>query len=173
MINVLKFLPLTVFIVYARLNGMTDVAWREAFILGGICTLIVVAVQLYKKVTFDRLMLGVNLFLLVGAVAFLGELYGILMLYGTYKGAALLACVGIVGLMTTLFTDARFIGVDVVGKTALKKRYSFMLLLVTMLAFVWAVMMNQQGLVVSAIVPFIILRVMYEEFGKKLEFNNN
>jgi len=170
-ITILQFLPLTIFLVYARLNGMTDLAWRDAFILAGVTTLIVVAIQVYKKVTFDRLMLGVNLFLLVGAIGFLGKLYGLLSLYGTYKGAALLICTSLIGIVATLFTKAGFIGVNVIGKAPLKRRYSCFLLIINMIAIVWAIITYQYGLLISAAFPFIVLRFMYENFSKKLMEN--
>ena len=168
-IDLIKYLPIIVFTICSRLNSMTDAAWQNAFILGGIFAAIVVAIQFDKKVIFDRIMLGVNLFLSVGAIAFLGSFYSLLYFYGTYKGAALLMCTGLVGIATTLYTDVGFIGADVEGKAHLKRIYSYQLLVINGFFIMWALMTNCYDVLISVVVPFIALRTAYERFVKQLQ----
>jgi|GEM_PF-5042005 len=164
--SLLKSLPLIVLVVYARLHGMTDIAWKNAFILAGITTFIVVPIQLYQKITMDRLMLGVNVFVLGIAVAFLGEMSKILSFCHTYKGAALLLCIAIVGITATLFTDAGFIDAEFIGQEYLRKKYSYILLGINIIAIIWSVLTTSKGFFVSIVIPFVILRVTYENLIK-------
>ncbi len=151
----------------ARLNGMTNLAWQKAFIAGGLCTLIVLAIHLYKKVTLDRLMLGVNLFLLVGALLFLGDISSLLYYYGTYKGAVFLSCVAIVGLFTTFFSETGFFVVKINDKKMIRTS-SLRLLFVTLMSIIWSLITNKYGLIISAVIPFILLRTIYAKVGDKL-----
>jgi len=167
-IDSLKFLPLTVFMLSARFGGQTDLAWKQAFILGGLCTIVILCIHLYKNVILDRLMLGINLFLLVGSGAFLSNSLYVLYYFGTYKGAVFLSCIAIVGLATTLFSNTGFIGIrtnhtDMIHKTSLQ------LLFLTIICIAWSLIANDYGLIVSAVIPFVILRMMYAKLGDKLK----
>ena len=53
--HMIAFLPLTGFMAYARMKGMTMLAWQGAFIFAGILTIVVVAMQLYKKLSLTVL----------------------------------------------------------------------------------------------------------------------
>jgi hypothetical protein len=163
----IKFLPLVAFMLTARLGGMDDIAWKNAFIVGGLCTIMVVAFHLYKKIMFDRLMLGVNLFLLVGACAFLSNMYSLLYYFGTYKGPVFLVSTFVVGLCTTIFSKAGFVGVDTPDR---KKIYttSLRLLFFNFVCIIWSIMTNDNGFIISVVVPFVALRVIYDRYGKQL-----
>lgn len=166
-IDSLKFLPLTIFMLSARLGGLTDVAWKQAFFLGGLCAIIIFAIHIYKKVILDRLMLGINLFLLVGAFAFLGNVPLFLYCYGTYKGAVFLSCLGIIGVITTCFSQAGFIGVITNNKREMRKA-SLQLLVLNIIAIVWSLAANNYGLLITAVIPFIVLRIVYAKLRDNL-----
>jgi hypothetical protein len=152
----------------ARVGGLTNLAWQQAFILGGICTIIILGIHLYKKVILDRLMLGVNLFLLVGAFAFLSDTSSILYYFGTYKGAVFLSCIAIVGLVTTFFSHAGFIGIKTNNAKMIRKS-SLQLLFFTIISIIWSLITNNYGLLTSAVIPFIILRTIYAKLGNELK----
>lgn len=154
----IKFLPLTGFMVYARMKGMTSLAWQEAFYVAGLLALIVFAVLWYKKITLDRLMLGMNLFLFSAAVGFFFNIEPLLNFYEAYKGVALLGNVAIVGILSTLFFPAGFIGI--VHSDTMKS--SLILLGASILAVIWSVIMNTQGIALSAALPFILLKIFQE-----------
>jgi len=166
-ITVINVLPLTVFMLTARWGGWTDLAWRDAFIFGGLCTIFVIAVYVYKRATFDRLMLGVNLFLLVGALLFLSNAFSLLYYYGAYKGVVFLSGIAVVGVITTFFSEAGFIGVEGRNKIAIRKA-SLQLLLFTIFGIIWSFVMNNYGLIITAVVPFIMLRIVREKLSKQL-----
>ncbi len=133
--------------------------------MSGFIAVIVSAIQLYASVIIDRLILGVNLFLAVGAVAFLGNIDLLLYYYATYKGVVFLSSIAFVGLITTLFSDAGFVGVAAHNKK-LVRNASLQLLALTCAAIAWSYVMNTDGLLVAVMLPFMILRLMYEKLGK-------
>src|SRR5581483_10607552 len=58
------FFPLFVFVdVYIITND-----WLYAFIAGGILALLQITAFLFKNLSFDRFMLAINLFLVIGAI---------------------------------------------------------------------------------------------------------
>ncbi len=164
--HMIAFLPLTGFMAYARMKGMTMLAWKGAFIFAGILTIVVVAIQLYKKITIDRLMLGANAFFLVGATAFLCEIRSILYWYGMYKGAIFMACVVAVGCIT-LFLPTGFIGVEHPDSKKVYKT-SLQLLGMSVFGLIWAFVMNQYGITVAAAIPFLVLKLLRDILMKKL-----
>lgn len=166
-ILLLKYAPLFLFILCARYKGLTDLAWRDAFIVGGIASVVVVAIQLYKKEIIDRCMLGINLFLILGAVGFLCDISLLLYYYSAYKGVSLLSCIAVVGLLTTLFSPAGFIGIEITKKRLIYDA-SFQLLLVNILAIVWSFIMNSEGLFLAVVVPYLVVCVMYERIGRDI-----
>ncbi len=162
----LKFIPLTVFLLYARYQGMTTLAWKEAFILAGILALCITSILIYKRVLLDRLMLGMNLFFLVGASAFLFAIMPLLYFYGTYKGAAFFCNILFVGFVTTFFAQAGFVGVQT--SDASQVRYCSLLLLGgCILGLIWSTLTNAYGLFISAGLPFICLKSLQEFLAKR------
>ena len=164
----IKILPIFIFMLYARLNGMTELAWKNAFFIGGIAAIFVVTIQLYKKILIDRLVLGINLFLLLGAVAFLSEWDHLLDYYQAHKGAVLLSCIFVIGLITTVFTSAGFIGVKSEKKEKIKI-YSYILLFINIATIVISTTLNSYGIIASVIAPFILLKLCRDTYVEKIK----
>lgn len=160
--NLLIYVPLVAFILYAWAYGMTDQAWLGAFELGGLLALIVTGMQLKEGVILDRIMLGLNVFLIVGAIGFLFDVGAILEWYSVSRGGPLFGSIAMVGLIATLFTKAGFIGVIKRDKQA-QKYASFLLLAATFVAFIWAVNGDDRGIFWAVVVPFILLRLTREQ----------
>lgn len=115
----------------------------------------------------DRIMLGINLFLIVGAIGFLLNNDTILDWYGSTKGGPLFCAVAIVGIITTMFSSRGFIGV-VAKKRELVVYSSLLLLAATFIALVWSVSAESQGIFWAIVVPFILLKVMREKLIEHL-----
>lgn len=162
-----KYFPLIAFLWTAKLLGMTEEAWRCAFILGGIAAVIFTALFVHKNVILDRLMLGANLFLVIGAIGFLFRAGSILYWYGMYEGASFLFPIVLVGLATMTYSTAGFIGVLHANNNTIRSA-SIKLLVVTLFAFGWSIVANNAGLFISAALPFIILKVIQ---SKLIEWN--
>ena len=155
----IAIVPIISFMNYMRWYGMDEQAWRGAFIFAGFAAIAVYAVQLRYKVEIDRLMLGLNSFLLIGALGFLFNNEVILQWYSSSKGGPLFVCTAAVGLLTTLFTKRGFIGLQSVDKQAIKYG-SFLLLAATFVALIWSIQSNDQGIIWAVAAPFILLRLI-------------
>ena len=100
----LQIAPLVAFMVYARLNQMTNIAWIHAFIFSGIIAIGVIAILFHKRVLMDRLYLGANLFLILGACGFLFKLPLIIEWYHATNGGPFFSFIAAVGFFASLFT---------------------------------------------------------------------
>lgn len=163
--------PLIAFIVYRLMyrGEITDLVWRDAFILSGSIALAVYAFILYKGKFVNRIWLGPNIFFMVGAVAFLFEITPILVFYHTYKGLSFLSGIFFAGLITTFFSPLGFFGVANKDEKTVRKA-SLQMLGVIVIAMIWSYITNDYGLHVSAVLPFIVIRVVSsiveKQFGK-------
>ncbi len=158
-----QWLPLFVFLMFARFYDMTDDLWRQAFYVSSLCAILVTAFLLYKKIIIDRLRFGINLFLMSGAVAFLTDSESVLRFFEMYKGVVFFGGIIVVGIITTFFSPLGFIGISVTNQQELKKS-SLLLLGATIGALVWSFFMNDYESIVSIVVPFIALRLLRKSF---------
>src|SRR5579872_6687196 len=107
-----QFLPLVAFLWTARYFGFNDTGWMYAFYAGSIIAIIQSAIFAFYKIFFNRFLLAINLFLLGGGVAFLTHSKILLNLYSDYQQVMLFVAFIIVGVVTTFFTKAGFVGVE-------------------------------------------------------------
>ena len=163
----IKLLPILGFMLYARMAGMNEQAWSHAFIFGGLLALGVTLILLQKKITMDRVMLGINLFLFVGAIGFLFHVPIILKWYSASKGGPFFSCIVLVGLLSIFFTKSGFLGNQTKTKAAI--RYgSFLLLASTIIALIWSLQMNTQGLLGAVVLPFFVLKMIQHQLERNL-----
>lgn len=178
-ISAISFAPIILFMFYTRIRGLVSlsplasaagcsIAWQEPFYAGAILALIAIVVQYAAGLTLDRLMLGANAFLLTAAALFLCNINPCLYFLGAYKGAFFIACVLLVGIITTFATKSGFIGVAN-GHPHAVRSHSLVLLVVTVVAFFWAILTNSYGLLVSAIIPFVCLRILTGKLQQKMK----
>jgi hypothetical protein len=153
--TILQFFPLAGFLYYARIHGYSEGAWENAFIIGGALAVLETAVLALKRIHLNRLILGANLFLILGGLGFLLELQPILNLYGKYTQAVLFFSMLLVGLATTLFTPSGYIGTTKCSKAWIRKN-SLYLLAATLLATL--ISLYFRGSVLKAgLAPFLII----------------
>jgi hypothetical protein len=164
----LRWLPVSAFMIGARAYGMTNEAWQNAFILAGFFTIFILLVLLRHHVVLDRLMLGVNVFFLLGAYGFISGNDAILDWYAASKGGPFFGCIVLVGLLATLFTKHGFIGE--IHKNKQEVHYaSFLLLAAAVVALIWSVRTDERGLVFSVVIPFILLRVIRDQLVRQMD----
>jgi len=144
-------------------------AFGKFFIVGTIISFLSIIVQIYKKMVIDRIVLGMNLFLLVGSLVFLGNNSTIAQYYDTYIRIVPFFCFFVVGLITTFYTPSGFIGVSSDDKKAIR-RASLKLLALVIVGGLWSLLIknyfNDWFLYVA--MPLLIIRWMYERWGKQL-----
>ncbi len=161
-LSYLHLLPVAVFMFYARAYGMNERAWVGAFELGGVVAALVIALLWHHNVIMDRIMLGLNIFLMLGGAGFLGGIDTILDWYSMSKGGPLFSCIAAIGLITTFCSPRGFVGVLAKKKGAVNYA-SFLLLAATFIALVWSVSAEDYGLLWAVVLPFITLRVMKDQ----------
>ena len=169
-ISLLSFIPIFVFVIYARVKellGSCNVGWQEPFYIGALLAIVLTTLQYMSGLILDRLMMGANLFLVLSAFFFLFQINPCLSILGEYKGPCFIAAVLIVGIFSTFFTRYGFIGATGDHK---KIRFASIILLVgTTAALLWAFLFNHLGIAISAIVPFIALRILNEYLKNSLQ----
>jgi len=106
----LGFLALAVFAAYAFGAGPpSDARWIAAFKLGGALAAIELAVLLRRADPANRLILGANLWLMLGGAAALLQQWWWLQAYQRVGEAGLFVCMLLVGAVATLASPAGFV----------------------------------------------------------------
>lgn len=162
-ISLLSFIPIFVFVMYARIKqflGSCNVAWQEPFYIGALLAIVLTTLQCYSGLILDRLMMGANLFLVASATFFLFQINPCLSFLGAYKGPSFILAVLLVGIYSTFFTRYGFVGCT--GDQSKIRYASLILLVATVAALAWAFIFNHHGLLISAVAPFITLRMLNE-----------
>ena len=103
-------LPIIVFLFVARLYGFSGDGWPLAFYLGGAIALAQSVFIVQRGMLYDRLIMGLNLFLCVGAVGFLFTIKPLLAFYEQYQFMVPFFFIVPIGVVTTFFTEAGFVG---------------------------------------------------------------
>lgn len=149
----IQFVPLSAFLVIIRWSDDSDPNWKLAFIIGGCIAVIESFLLSLNKNEFNRFILAVNLFLFLGGVGFLFDIYPVLILYKNLMQSALFASLFLVGLVTTFFSAHGFIGVDHPNKKLVRNR-SLFLLIATIFAFVLSLFFRG-NMLLAGILPFL------------------
>jgi len=156
----LEFVPLILFITFVRSTGAPDdgLKWTISFLFGGVAAFFTLITLQRNKVIFNRITLGVNLFLISGALAALSHLEILMNLYRDFNPAPMFAWVIAVGLVTTFFSPHGFVGAtgQDPGKIRLK---SIFLMIAAVLAFIISFFFRE-NIVYSDILPFIGLFIV-------------
>lgn len=133
--KLLEYLPLSGFLIFAQIFNSRDTHnWKEPFFIGGALALLSIVVVIWKEARFDRVLLGINLYLFAGCAAILVHFRWLLELYMKMMSAGMLAWVVIVGILTLFFSKEGFVGLACANK-ALVRKYSAYLLMIVLIAF--------------------------------------
>ncbi len=152
--NILEAIPLSVFLLYIRnIDTANPQSWVAPFITSGSMALIVIIVFLYKKITFNRIFLGINIYLLSGCIAFITHQSWLNRLYGSLQASGMLLLIIITGIVSTAFSPKGFIGINSPDKKSVI-RFSAYLLIFSVCAFVISFFF-QSSMILSELVPFI------------------
>jgi hypothetical protein len=107
----LGFIALTVFAALAFAAApQTNATWRHAFLVAGAIACVELAVLAYRAKPANRFIIGANVWLIVGAVAFLSKQWWLLAIYERWQGIGLVGAMLAVGVLTSIFSSAGFVG---------------------------------------------------------------
>lgn len=162
-----SLIPIAAFLLYAVAYGMSPQAFHGAFELAGLLAVIVLGMEYKKGMVLDRLMVGLNCYLLIGAVGHLFSSERIIAWYARSYGGPLFFCIAMVGLFSTLFTKAGFMG-TVIGNKQARKYGSFLLLAASFVAWIWSVNGMQFGIFWSVIAPYFGLLLIRDQLVKNI-----
>lgn len=153
----MQYLPLTAFVIVAQLCGQDSPAWPQAFRVGAILAVAETLLLISRRRILNRLLLGVNLFLVLGGIGFGFEWMPILDGYWELREATLPACILAVGMVTTVLSSRGFIEINSPHRLRVIA-YSVALLGIAALCF--AVSLKFRGnLLLSGALPVLILIV--------------
>ncbi|MFT4191319.1 MAG: hypothetical protein QM617_07355 [Comamonas sp.] len=167
----LQFFPLTVFLRVAFLHGQPQSAdWLQAFVWGGAAALLQFALAVFfsRGQPLNRLVLGVNCYLVAGAVAVVSNQDALLKWLHDLKESGLFLCLLGVGLWTTVASRSGFVGAT--GAAAPREVRVYSMGLVVLAALAVAASFGFRGQILfSAAVPLIVLNVATRVFKRRLQ----
>lgn len=167
----LQFFLLTIFLKVAFQNGTPEAAdWLNAFVWGSSAAILQLALTrfLSRGHPLNRIILGVNFYLILGGVVVLTNQMTLLEMLNNLKESGIFLCMLIVGISTTVASKAGFVGAVEISLPSRLKRYSLWLLLLTCAA-VAASFWFRGKLILSAAIPLIVLSVANRLFKRRLQ----
>ncbi|MDO8345887.1 MAG: hypothetical protein Q7T48_22000 [Cellvibrio sp.] len=168
----IQFLPLSSFASFAFWNGVpTSERWIQAFEYGTVAGLIQLMIIFFQPNPVNRLILGANLYLIVGGLAAFFQQWWLFKLYGSLQESAIFIFIFCVGLVSTFATTAGFLSVQTDAKERVRN-YSYCLLAATAIALVCSLLF-QGNKALSVVIPIIVLALLQRYFTYKLkQFGN-
>lgn len=152
-----QFLPITAFVLVARAKGFTVEGWKAGFLVGEALAVLEMIVFLSLKLPIHRLLLGVNLYLVVGSMAFTFSLEPLLTLYGNLRESALFGMIAVIGVVSTLFSPKGFIEVAHPDRARVR-RFSWMLVGVSIVSLTVS-FLYRSNVWLAGTLPFVLLLV--------------
>lgn len=157
----LQFFPLTIFVYVAFSHGQPQAEdWLNAFLAGGAIAglQLILANILSRGHPLSRLLLGVNVYLIMGGIAVLTNQLVVLYILNDLRESGIFLTILVVGVLTTLGSKAGFVGEENRLDPPQVKRYSLGLLVLTSIATA-ASFYFRGYLIFSAVIPLITLTV--------------
>jgi peptidoglycan/LPS O-acetylase OafA/YrhL len=162
----LQFLPLSIFalIAFSEMFPLPE-RWTIAYGVGATLALARLIYLIRKKVIINRLILGADLYLLIGFTAVILGLTWATNVLAHFQASLIFICIFCVGIFSTIFSKFGFVGVESPDFKAIRK-YSFIFLLVTVGAFFFAY--DHRGdRNFGAVFPIILLVLIQRTFVKQ------
>jgi len=158
--DIFALIPIVTFVAISQWYGYTDAGWKLAFLIAGGLALAYSITSYISGVVVDRFIMAVNLFLMIGGIAFLANITPILTFYQLHTVQVVWLSLIIVGCVT-LFTKPGYIGITDATPPAIRKA-SLQLLAATFVIVVVAYLLSSfiSSSLVVATGLFIALRLV-------------
>lgn len=109
----LEAVPLILFLFFVnRIDTQIPMNWKLPFWVSGLAALLVILGFLYRKILINRVFLGINLYLITGALAFVTGQWWLNDAYGHFQASGMIVWIIIVGVLSTLISPHGFVGAD-------------------------------------------------------------
>jgi hypothetical protein len=170
----LQFVSLGVFLRVAFHNGSPQPSdWLNAFLFGGAAAVFQTMLLIFFSHGYplNRIILGVNLYLIVGGAAVLTGQMALLETFNSLKESGIFLCMLVIGVVTTTASKAGFVGAAGIFKPRDIRYYSIWLLFFVFVAVVASFWFRGQ-MMISAAIPLIALSVATRFFKVLLKRNS-
>ena len=159
MLSFIEMIPILIFGVSLKsMDPQTLQNWQTLFLVSGLAASVVIIFYLYRKWVFNRLLLGLNLYLITGALAFILKQAWLYQTYEMLQASGMLLSIVITGSVTMAITQSGFIGI-ISANSKIIKMFSVYLLICSLLAFVLSYYFRGNALL-SETIPFFTLFFM-------------
>jgi hypothetical protein len=169
--SLLQFFPLTVFLAIAFRQGVPqNEDWLLAFMAGGVAALVQLALVrvLFRHAPMSRMIIGVNVYLMLGGVATIINHVPTLNLLNSLRESGLFLCLLGVGVITTLMSPYGFVGAAGSANPSRVRGHSMALLGLAILAT--AASFHFRGrMMLSAVIPLVVLALASRFAKRRLE----
>ena len=154
--SIIQFVPLSVFLILSETGDDNYDPWPRAFMTGGSIAAIgfIVVWNFAQRLRFDRLLIGVNVFLIIGGLITASDNESLISAYRWLREAAMFGWIIVVGLIATLSTKRGFIDVEHNDSKAVQ-RASWLALICCGIAFGISFYFRGSGSLWAAPAPFI------------------
>ena len=123
MIYFLEAIPVSVFLLYIRnIDAKLPQNWEAPFIVSGLLALVVIIWFLYEKIVFNRIFLGINSYLICGAMAFITHQWWLNRIFDNLQASGMLLWIIITGIVSMLLSSRGFIGVNSSDKKSVYRK---------------------------------------------------
>lgn len=157
--------PLTVFVLYAFWGGKPDFErFKTAFTIGGSLAGVQLAWTLWGGTVVNRVVLGVNLYLVIGALSFYLNWVLLGRAYDNLRETGVVAAITLIGLITTIASPYGFVGIA--GPRA-KVRNRSMIMLAVAGAGCAVSLAFRGNLILSAAVPIMGIQLSQKFLARK------
>lgn len=152
----IEMLPILAFVFYLKnMNPQSLQSWQALFMASGLASSTVIIFYLYRKWVFNRLLLGLNLYLIIGAFAFVFNQTWLYQTYESLQASGMLLSIAITGFVSITLTQRGFIGV-LCANSKIVRIFSVYLWICALLAFVLSYCYKDSALL-SETIPFFSL----------------
>lgn len=164
--QLIQIIPLIILIDLYLKSDKTAADIANAFIVGGGYSLAVMILLYIRGAIIDRMILSLNVYIFIGGLAYLLQLYPLMRLFVYLEQSGVFAANVLVGFFTILFSPYGFVGVD--HKSSMHLYFhSFNLLVISVFALTMSLYF-QGNEILGAVIPFIFLAICHRWFRSVL-----
>ena len=158
LLEVVQFIPvITLASSFIAGGGVNLERAATLFIISGITALVITAALAVKKVPLNPILLGTNLWLVTGALAFGVPIPALATVLGTVQAFGLYVTIFTVGAILTILSTTGFIGMAHTNRNRVR-RLSILLLALCAVALAWSYLFID-NIRIGGALPFIFLNV--------------
>ena len=169
--SLIEGIPLIVFLVSARfIDPSLPENWLMPFAVSAILSVSIIFVMKKKRYIFNRVFLGINIYLIIGFLAFILKQYWLTQVYSNMKASGMLVGVIFTGIISTIFSRKGFIGIDHPNSRLITKYSTILIVIaiaVTPISYTF-----QESRIMAEVIPFssifIALNILRNLADKKL-----